>query len=121
MATSSVAEKFAAAFIGGNAMFYAMLIANRWLVRRVELKSVLIEIVREFGWVEFFDTFVFRPALIVVCYLWLGTEKQGYVWGNWIADGIFYALGFSPAGLKVTVLAGSLSAKTFLLVARLRA
>lgn len=108
MATKNSTVKLLVGLIGGNTLFYAALIANRWVVRDTTFGMVFLEIVKEFGWPELFDWVPIRPALICLCFWLTQSESLGSAWGHCAADAVFYYLGFSHAGLKVTEICGSI-------------
>ena len=107
MTTTNSAEKLFVGFISGNIVFYVVLLLNRWVLRRTSFKQVFLETVKEFGWAEFYDWVPIRPILIVVCALVLQSESSGTTWGHALADGVFYFLGFSGTGHKITELSSA--------------
>ena len=108
MATANSTVKLLAGLFGGNAVFYTVLLFNRWLVRGTSLRKVFLETYKEFGWPELFDWVPIRPALIFLCAYLLQSESLGTAWGHGAADAVFYYLGFSRAGVKIAEASASL-------------
>ncbi|MFA5991671.1 MAG: hypothetical protein WC794_05520 [Candidatus Doudnabacteria bacterium] len=111
MATKNSAVKLLAGLLGGNAVFYPVLILNRYLVRNTSIRIVLVETLKEFGWPEFFDWVPIRPVLIFLCFWLTQSESLGSAWGHGVADAVFYFLGFSNAGLKIAETSGLILAR----------
>lgn len=111
MTTTNSAEKLFVGLISGNVVFYTALILNRLLIRRTSFKRVFLETVKEFGWPEFYDWLPIRPLLIGVCAWVLQSESSGTTWGHLWADGVFYYLGFSGTGHKLTELSSLQAAR----------